>query len=193
AAASGSRMRRFLFAVADVSVRGPARKRHSRARPAMHQVDPAPWHEDFNASDLPVVQARRALEVAESAPLELAIVIPTLDERDNIAPLLEGVGRALHGIAHEVIFVDDASTDGTPDLIAAIGRRDRAIRLIRRHGRRGLSSAVTEGALATTAPIVAVMDADGQHDETILPALYRAVASGNADVAVGTRYARGGS
>ena len=125
--------------------------------------------------------------------LDLAVVVPTLNERENVAPLLAGLRAALAGIAYEVIFVDDASTDGTAELIADIGRGDHAIRLIRRHGRRGLSSAVTEGAMATTAPVVAVIDADGQHDESILPQLFEAVARGGADVAVGTRYAAGGS
>jgi dolichol-phosphate mannosyltransferase len=130
---------------------------------------------------------------AGTSLLELAVVIPTLDERNNIAPLLAGLRKALDGIAHEVIFVDDGSTDGTPELIAEIGRDDRTVRLIRRYGRRGLSSAVTEGALATNAPIIAVIDADGQHDEMILPNLFEAVASGIADIAVGTRYGARGS
>lgn len=132
---------------------------------------------------------------AESAKpaLELAVVVPTLHERENIAPLLTGLREALGHVTHEVIFVDDGSTDGTPELIAGIARTDRTVRLIRRHGRRGLSSAVMEGALSTAAPIVAVIDADGQHDESLLPELVAAVASGAADVAVGTRYAAGGS
>jgi dolichol-phosphate mannosyltransferase len=151
----------------------------------MHSNVSGAWRDDYGA-DLP--DAGRAEPL-----LELAVVIPTLDERDNIAPLLAGLRKALAGIAHEVIFVDDASRDGTPELIAAIGRGDHAIRLIRRYGRRGLSSAVTEGAMATTAPVVAVMDADGQHDESILPRLFEVVARGSADVAVATRYAAGGS
>jgi dolichol-phosphate mannosyltransferase len=125
--------------------------------------------------------------------LELAVVIPTFHERENIAPLLAGLRQALGNVSHEIIFVDDGSTDGTPELIAGIARTDHTVRLIRRHGRRGLSSAVTEGALSTAAPIVAVIDADGQHDESLLPELVAAVASGAADVAVGTRYATGGS
>jgi dolichol-phosphate mannosyltransferase len=126
-------------------------------------------------------------------PLELALIIPTLNEHDNIRPLLAALRETLAGLSGEAIFVDDGSTDGTAELVARIGREDRAIRLIRRHRRRGLASAVVEGALATAAPIVAVIDADRQHDETILPALYRAVANGEAEVAVGTRYTEGGS
>jgi dolichol-phosphate mannosyltransferase len=130
---------------------------------------------------------------ASARPLELALIIPTLNEHDNIRPLLADLRATLAGLSWEAIFVDDGSTDGTPELVAAIGREDRAVRLIRRHRRRGLASAVVEGALATTAPIVAVIDADRQHDETILPELYRAVAGGDAEVAVGTRYGHGGS
>jgi dolichol-phosphate mannosyltransferase len=130
---------------------------------------------------------------ARDRPLELALIIPTLNEHDNIRPLLAALRETLAGLSWEAIFVDDGSTDGTAALVAEIGREDRAIRLIRRHRRRGLASAVVEGALATAAPIVAVIDADRQHDEAILPALYRAVAGGEADVAVGTRYTNGGS
>jgi dolichol-phosphate mannosyltransferase len=126
-------------------------------------------------------------------PLELALIIPTLNEHDNIRPLLAALRETLAGLSWEAIFVDDGSRDGTAELIAGIGREDRSVRLIRRHRRRGLSSAVVEGALATTAPVVAVIDADRQHDEAILPALYRAVTRGGADVAVGTRYTKGGS
>lgn len=125
-------------------------------------------------------------------PLQLAVIAPTLNERGNVDPLLAAVHAALEGIGHEVIFVDDGSTDGTPERIAEIGREDRRVRLIRRHDRRGLSTAVIEGMMATAAPIVAVIDADMQHDETALPKLYQAVADG-ADLAVGTRYADGGS
>jgi dolichol-phosphate mannosyltransferase len=130
---------------------------------------------------------------ARVLPLELALIIPTLNEHDNIRPLLAALRETLAGLCWEAIFVDDGSTDGTAELVAAIGREDRSVRLIRRHRRRGLSSAVVEGALSTAAPIVAVIDADRQHDEAILPALYRAVANGTAEVAVGTRYTEGGS
>lgn len=124
--------------------------------------------------------------------MQLAIVSPTLNERDNIRPLLAALDRVLVGIGYEVIFVDDGSTDGTPELVAEIGRHDRRVRVLSRYGRRGLSSAVVEGMMATAAPVVAVIDADMQHDEAILPDLYRAVLNG-ADLAVGTRYIEGGS
>lgn len=125
--------------------------------------------------------------------LEVAIIVPTLNESPNIATMVAALHIALYGTRYEIIFVDDWSTDGTPEAVAsaASGRSD--IRLIRRYGRRGLSSAVVEGALATVAPIVAVIDADMQHDESLLPRLIASVASGNADVAIGSRYVTDGS
>jgi len=91
---------------------------------------------------------------ATTRSLELALIIPTLNEHDNIGPLIAALRDSLTGLSWEVIFVDDGSTDGTAELVADIGRQDRAIRLIRRHGRRGLASAVVEGAMATAAPII---------------------------------------
>jgi dolichol-phosphate mannosyltransferase len=127
------------------------------------------------------------------APLQLSVVIPTRNEAGNVEELLERISSALAGIEWEAIFVDDNSTDGTPELVTSIAQADRRVRLIRRIGRRGLSSAVVEGALASTTPIVAVIDADLQHDEKILPDLYRAIAEGGNELAIGTRYAGNGS
>ena len=139
-------------------------------------------------------EQRPLLEIAAPpAPLALTLVVPTLNEVDNLLPLIERLSFALAGIEWEAIFVDDGSTDGTPDLITKIAQEDRRIRLIRRIGRRGLSSAVVEGALASTSPVIAVIDADLQHDETILPDLHRAIAAESHELAIGTRYCQGGS
>lgn len=136
--------------------------------------------------------SRAQFAEARPRPLALSVIVPTYDERPNITTLLDRLRAALAGIEWEAIFVDDGSTDGTPELIADIAMRERHVRLIRRIGRRGLSSAVVEGMLASVAPVLAVIDADLQHDEAILPALYRAIEAG-ADLAIGTRYAAGGS
>ncbi len=131
---------------------------------------------------------------AENAlPLQLTLVVPTLNERGNIDALLHAIEKAMDDFRWELIFVDDASTDGTPERIEEIAQLDRRIRLIRRFGRRGLASAVVEGSLASTSPVIAVIDADLQHDETILPKLVRPLLDGEADVAVGSRYREGGS
>ncbi|WP_428031280.1 glycosyltransferase [Ancylobacter sp.] len=124
-------------------------------------------------------------------PPALTVVIPTFNERGNLEPLVARLDRVLEGIAWEAIFVDDNSPDGTADALRAIGHRDSRIRCLRRIGRRGLAGACIEGMLAAQAPVVAVMDADLQHDESLLPAMLEAMQAG-ADVVVATRYAPGG-
>jgi dolichol-phosphate mannosyltransferase len=118
---------------------------------------------------------------------ELTVVVPTFNERGNIAPLLERLRRALDGIAWQAIFVDDNSPDGTAEVVKALAANDRAITCIRRVGRRGLAGAVIEGAMASATPFVAVIDADLQHDETVLPRMLEALRSGQADLAIGSR------
>ncbi|MEM9196240.1 MAG: polyprenol monophosphomannose synthase, partial [Pseudomonadota bacterium] len=115
-------------------------------------------------------------EGGPSGGIALSVVVPTFKERDNIAEIVARLDRVLAGIGWEVIFVDDASPDGTADAVRVIARHDTRVRLILRHNRRGLSSAVVEGALAASGEVVAVMDGDLQHDESVLPELYAAVA-----------------
>ena len=88
--------------------------------------------------------------------------------------------------------MDDNSEDGTWQRVLAVAQEDSRIRCLRRIGRRGLASACIEGMLATSASYLAVMDADQQHDASILPQLFAALASGEATVAVGSRYVSGG-
>jgi dolichol-phosphate mannosyltransferase len=124
------------------------------------------------------------------APL-LSVVIPCYNESANVAPLLSRLDRALAGIDWEAIFVDDDSPDGTAAVVRAAGATDARVRCLRRVGRRGLASAVIEGAMVASGAYVAVMDGDLQHDETRLPALLTALQAGN-DIAVGSRYVAGG-
>ncbi|MFC4255244.1 glycosyltransferase [Altererythrobacter xixiisoli] len=133
------------------------------------------------------------ISAAAARPLELAIVLPTLNERGNIAPMVARLEAALQGIAWEAIFVDDNSRDGTADAGRDIGRTDPRIRVIQRIGRRGLASAAIEGMCATSAPIVAVMDADHQHDPALLPGMLDAIRSGQYDLAYASRFAEGAS
>jgi dolichol-phosphate mannosyltransferase len=123
---------------------------------------------------------------------ELTVVIPTLNERGNIDPLLERIDQALAGVRWEAIFVDDDSTDGTTDHLHAVAERRANVRLIHRIGRRGLSSACIEGMLASSAPLMAVMDADLQHDANLLPKMFAAMRSEDLDLAIGSRFAEGG-
>ncbi|MBX7457723.1 glycosyltransferase family 2 protein [Qipengyuania sp. 1NDH17] len=125
--------------------------------------------------------------------LDLTIILPTLNERDNLAPLVERIEEALGGEGWEVLVVDDNSADGTAEEARRMARADSRIRVIQRIGRRGLSSAAIEGFCATAAPFVAVMDADHQHDPALLVPMLEAVNSGEADVAVASRFAEGAS
>jgi len=123
---------------------------------------------------------------------ELAVIVPTFNERANVVPLVDRLAVALAGIDWELIFVDDNSPDGTADAAWDLARQHDNVRCIKRLGRRGLSSACAEGILSTNAPFVAVMDGDLQHDESILPAMLAKVRAG-ADIAVGSRYGAEGS
>ncbi len=130
---------------------------------------------------------------AHDAPHDLAVVLPTLNERENIPEILSRLEKALRGLHWEIIFVDDDSPDGTADLIRSHAFLDPRIRLLHRVGRRGLASACIEGILATSAQYVAVMDADLQHDETILPRMLARLRADSLDIVVATRNAQGGS
>jgi len=125
--------------------------------------------------------------------LQLSVVVPTFNERDNVVALFRKLEATLQGIAWEVIFVDDNSPDGTSHVVRELARQDNRVRCIRRIGRRGLSGACIEGILASSAPYAAVMDADLQHDETQLPRMLALLQGGEAELVVGSRYIEGGS
>ena len=125
--------------------------------------------------------------------LDLAVVVPTYKERDNVVPLFERLERVLDGIRWEVLYVDDDSPDGTAAAVRDLALTDARVRLIRRIGRKGLASACIEGMLATTAHFVAVMDADLQHDESILPEMLDRIRRDQLDLVVGSRRVKGGS
>lgn len=128
-----------------------------------------------------------------AAARQLCVVVPTFNERDNVTALFAKLDAALAGIAWEVIFVDDNSPDGTWDVVRQLAQTDPRARCIRRIGRRGLAGACIEGILASSAPHVAVMDADLQHDETQLPKMLGLLERGEAELVVGSRYVDGGS
>ena len=134
--------------------------------------------------------SENATSVAASARarIQLSVVIPTYNERDNVPAIVEKLDRTLSGLGWEVIFVDDSSPDGTASAVRALAQTDPRVRLISRHNRRGLSSAVVEGGLAAAGDVIAVMDGDLQHDESVLPDLYRRVASGEADIVAASRF-----
>jgi dolichol-phosphate mannosyltransferase len=125
--------------------------------------------------------------------LDLAIILPTLNERGNLAPLVERIAAAMGPRGWEVIIVDDDSRDGTADEARGIAQADPRVRVIQRIGRRGLASAAIEGFCATAAPYVAVMDADHQHDPALLPQMLASLKAGEADICVASRFVAGAS
>ena len=132
-------------------------------------------------------------EVVGELPAELSVVVPCFNERENIPLLLAALSEVLKDIRWEVIFIDDDSPDGTAELARQYAGRDSRVRCIQRIGRRGLSSATVEGMLSSSAPYVAVMDADLQHDERLLPQMLEVLRSGDWELVVGSRYVQGGS
>lgn len=140
---------------------------------------------------LEISTAPPAAESVRPGP-ELCVVVPTFNEAGNVAVLVERLAEVLDGIGWEVVFVDDDSPDGTAARVRALGRVDDRVRCIRRIGRRGLSSASIEGMLSTSAPFVAVMDGDLQHDEALLPQMLDRLRGGAVELVIASRYVGAG-
>jgi len=128
----------------------------------------------------------------DATPLRLSIVVPTFNESDNVVELVRRIEQTLGSTGWEIVFVDDDSPDATASTVRTLAQMDARVRCLQRIGRRGLSSACIEGMLATSAPVIAVMDADLQHDERILPQMLAQIDAG-AEVVIGSRYVEGGS
>lgn len=177
-------------------------REHNRRR---SRLTPLQWHgqgashsREFSALGTPIVSVDE-VEVktgkaiaADWQPPQLAVIVPSYNERDNIALLYSRVTAALENIPFEFIVVDDDSPDGTADVVKAMARQQPNVRCVHRIGRRGLSSAVVEGIASSAAPYFAVVDADLQHDESVLSQMYAQAVAGK-DIVVGTRYSGAGS
>ncbi|MFO1431844.1 MAG: glycosyltransferase family 2 protein [Candidatus Competibacteraceae bacterium] len=160
----------------------------------MRQIDPYIEQKLNSLYLLPVSEkyvSPQVLDEVVPGP-ELSIIIPTYNEQGNISELVNRLTRCLAGYSWEAIFVDDDSPDGTADRIMALSKHDSRIRCLRRIGRRGLASACVEGMLASTASYLAVIDADLQHDEKLLPQMLCLLKEDQADIVVGSRYIEGG-
>jgi len=123
-------------------------------------------------------------------PKSFSILIPTYNEHDNIAPLLERIAGAIPGNDYEVVFVDDDSRDGTSELINTFSSKYPA-RVVVRKDKKGLASAVVDGFGMVSTDTVVVMDADLQHPPEVIPVLIKAIREG-AEIAVASRYIPGG-
>lgn len=121
-----------------------------------------------------------------------SLILPTYSEAASLPELLKRIAEAAGGEAYEIIVVDDDSPDHTWEAAERLKNHHPMLRVIRRIGRRGLSSAVAEGCAAAKGDVLAVMDADLQHDPVIIRELIARIADG-ADIAVASRYVEGGS
>ncbi|MGO9487029.1 MAG: glycosyltransferase [Rhodomicrobium sp.] len=119
---------------------------------------------------------------------ELTVIAPSFNEAENVVPLIEKLTAVLEGVHWEVIFVDDDSPDGTSERVREQARTNSRVRCVQRLGRRGLTSACAEAVLASSAPYVAIIDADLQHDETLLPKMLAVLKNGDAEIVIGSRY-----
>lgn len=124
---------------------------------------------------------------------EVTVILPTYNEAANLPVLLERLDLTLAHLDYEIVVVDDDSPDGTWRVAEEHASRSPRIRVLRRVGRRGLSSAVVEGMAMAQGRVLAVMDADLQHDEAVLPRMVAAVSQGGAEVCVATRATDEGS
>ncbi len=123
---------------------------------------------------------------------KLSVVVPTLNEIDNIDQIIQALDRCLDNEQWEVVFVDDDSADGTAERVREHASKDHRVRCIQRIGRRGLSTACIEGMLSSSAPYLAVIDGDLQHDESLLPEMLAILEQEDIDIVVGSRYIAGG-
>ncbi len=124
---------------------------------------------------------------------QFSIIIPTLNEADNILPLLQKISSVSRpqGLKPEIIFVDDNSTDGTRQRITGYSG-DLDVHLIHRENKRGLAGAVIAGARVARNEWVVVMDADLSHPPEAIPSLLEPLAQGSHDMVIGSRYVVGG-
>jgi len=121
----------------------------------------------------------------------ISIVIPTFNEQSNISKIINQLLNLDVIYEKEIIVVDDNSGDGTANLVREYCRDDRRVRLISRYGRFGLSSAIKEGCLCATGDIIAVMDADGQHDPSYIALALEKIELKKVDIVLGSRFVEG--
>ena len=123
----------------------------------------------------------------------ISIVVPTYNEAEGLPKFVEAVFSVLeeHGINAEMVIVDDNSPDGTGRVAEELAKRFN-LRVLHRPGKLGLASAVVDGFNVATGNILGIMDADLSHAPEALPGMLEAIQSGEADLAVGSRYVPGG-
>jgi glycosyltransferase involved in cell wall biosynthesis len=133
------------------------------------------------------------LPTSDAAAVDVSIVVPVRNEAENVAPLIAEISAALDGRwAYEIIYVNDGSTDATPQRLAEIMKQRGNLRQINHAASSGQSAAVRSGVRAARGAIVATLDGDGQNDPAFLPKLIAAIENGGDRVglAAGQRIGR---
>jgi dolichol-phosphate mannosyltransferase len=127
--------------------------------------------------------------------MDLSIVIPTYNEKENISILVKSLKNEFkkNKINGEIIIVDDNSPDGTGSLIDKLSKKDNNLKIIHRVGKLGLSSAVLEGFKIARGDVFGVMDADLSHPYSKINELYSTIRNSEADLVIGSRYVLGGN
>lgn len=130
---------------------------------------------------------------SDTAAADISIVVPVRNEADNVGPLTAEIAAALDGRwNHEIIYVNDGSTDATAERLAEIMKQRRNLRQIRHATSSGQSAAVRSGVRAARGAIVVTLDGDGQNNPVFLPQLISAIESGGGRIglAAGQRVGR---
>jgi dolichol-phosphate mannosyltransferase len=122
---------------------------------------------------------------------ELSLIVPTYNESENIAELVDRIEKSLECVSFEIVIVDDSSPDGTDRIAETLNGKYGNVRVSRRLGKLGLGSAILHGFDCANANVLAVMDADLQHPPEILSKMYNEICGGY-DLVVGSRYVGGG-
>lgn len=123
--------------------------------------------------------------------MKLSIISPTFNEAENVPRLVSEISRSMDGIDYEILIVDDNSPDLTWSVAQDISLENPRVRVLRRKQNPGLGPAVIDGFNAATGDVVACIDADLQHDPSILPRMVDEL-GGGSDFVVGSRYVDGG-
>jgi dolichol-phosphate mannosyltransferase len=126
-------------------------------------------------------------------PIDISIIVPALNEADNLVLLAPRVHSAMAGRPYELLIVDDNSRDRTPDVCAELSKTYPLRLIVRTQPRNGLSGAVLHGMAEAKGEYLVVMDADLQHPPERLPDLVKPVETGEAEFVIGSRYVAGGT
>jgi dolichol-phosphate mannosyltransferase len=118
-----------------------------------------------------------------AAPL-LSVVVPVRNEAPNIRPLVEEITRALAGIEHQIVYVDDGSTDATPEELRVLQRELPRLAVRRHRASCGQSAAIITGVRAAAGEWIATLDGDGQNDPADIPRLFQHAHADNGAVPV---------